>query len=78
MPDERESPSAGWRDVCREMDAATDVEEATRRCPDCGRTCPNVLRDVYECDDHGLFRPGEKGADAPDEDLQRRISGLAD
>lgn len=66
--------------MCREMDAATDVEEATRRCPDCGRTCRNVLRDVYECDEHGLFRPGEGGADAPDEDedVRSRISGLAD
>ena len=56
MPDERESPSAGWREVYREMGAATDAEDATRPCPDCGRTCGNVLRDAYECPDHGLFR----------------------
>lgn len=56
MPDERESPSAGWREVYHEMEATTDAEDTTHLCPDCGRTCENVLRDVYECEEHGVFR----------------------
>ncbi|UPV75857.1 hypothetical protein M0R89_07290 [Halorussus limi] len=56
MVDERESPSAGWREVYREMDADTGIEEATRSCPECARTCENVARDVYDCEEHGLFR----------------------
>ncbi|WP_276280272.1 hypothetical protein [Halorussus caseinilyticus] len=64
MPDERESPSAGWREVYREMEAATNAEDATRPCPDCGRTCRNVLRDVYECPDHGVFRASGARSDA--------------
>jgi len=55
MPGERESPSAGWRDVYREMDVDTGVEEATARCPDCERTCPNVGGDAYDCAVHGLY-----------------------
>ena len=80
MVDERESPSAGWREVYDEMAADPNVEEATRPCPDCGRHCENVLRDVYECEDHGVFRAsasddgGEESdaeadaRDAPDDD----------
>ncbi|WP_137286583.1 hypothetical protein [Halorussus salinisoli] len=56
MVDERESPSGGWREVYHEMEVPTDVEEPTHPCPDCGRSCTNVLRDVYECEDHGVFR----------------------
>lgn len=56
MVDERESPSAGWREIYDAMEADPYVEEATHRCPDCGRTCENVLRDVYECEEHGVFR----------------------
>ncbi|WP_132059034.1 hypothetical protein [Halorussus amylolyticus] len=64
MPDERESPSAGWRETYREMGADTSAEEATARCPDCGRACRNVTRDVYDCGEHGLFRPTERSDDA--------------
>jgi hypothetical protein len=56
MVDERESPSAGWREVYDEMEADPDVEEATHRCPDCGQQYENVIRDVYECEEHGAFR----------------------
>ncbi|WP_135824901.1 hypothetical protein [Halorussus ruber] len=66
MVDERESPSAGWREVYREMDADTRIEEATARCPDCGRTSENVARDVYDCEEHGLFRASAAGGDASD------------
>jgi hypothetical protein len=64
MVDERESPSAGWREVYREMEADPSAEEATHPCPDCGRTCENVFRDVYECEEHGVFRAS---ADADDD-----------
>ena len=74
MPDERESPSAGWLEVCREMDAATDVEEATRRCPDCGRTCRNVIRDVYECDEHGVFRASASDGEETDVDSDEWVN----
>jgi hypothetical protein len=63
MVDERESPSAGWREVYHEMDADPNVEDATRPCPDCGRTCRSVLRDVYECDEHGVFRASARSSD---------------
>ncbi|USZ66966.1 hypothetical protein NGM10_09500 [Halorussus salilacus] len=88
MPRERESPSAGWREVYRELDAATDAEEATRACPYCGRTCENVLRDLYDCDEHGVFRPSTEGRDSaesgdsadpsPEHDPKNRASGTAD
>lgn len=73
MPDERESPSAGWQEVCREMGADTGVEEALARCPRCGRTCPNVAGDLYDCERHGLFRPGDDAADT-----KNRVPGTAD
>ena len=63
MVDERESPSAGWREVYHEMAADPGVEEATRPCPDCGRTCEHLLRDVYECEEHGVFRASAGGGD---------------
>jgi hypothetical protein len=66
MVDERESPSAGWRGVYREMDADTGIEEATAPCPDCGRTSENVARDVYDCEEHGLFRASTAGDGASD------------
>lgn len=56
MPDERESPSGGWREVYDEMDAETRIEDATHRCPTCGHDCSNVVRNVYDCAEHGLFR----------------------
>jgi hypothetical protein len=64
MTDDRESPSGGWREVYREMEADADVEAPTRRCPDCGRTCETVLRDAYECPDNGVFRPSTDGGGA--------------
>ncbi|PSP57123.1 hypothetical protein BRC82_00800 [Halobacteriales archaeon QS_1_67_19] len=66
MVEDRRSPSAGWREVYSEMEADTDVEAPTARCPDCGRRCRNLLRDVYECPDHGVFRP------TADDDRERR------
>lgn len=63
MPDDRESPSGGWRTVYAELGADPDVEEATHPCPDCCRTCEHVLRDVYECTDHGVFRASADSAD---------------
>jgi hypothetical protein len=65
MVDERESPSAGWREVYHEMEADAGIEEATHRCPDCGRTCENVARDVYDCGKHGLFRAFDDGETSP-------------
>ena len=64
MVDERESPSAGWCEVYDEMEADPDVEEATHRCPDCGQQCENVLRDVYECEEHGVFRASASGGES--------------
>lgn len=61
MVDERGSPSAGWREVYHEMDADTGIEEMTHPCPDCGRACENVARDVYDCEKHGLFRASADG-----------------
>jgi hypothetical protein len=66
MVDERESPSAGWHEVYDEMAAGTNVEAATHPCPDCDRTCGNVLRDVYACETHGVFR-ASVDADRPEE-----------
>jgi hypothetical protein len=77
MPDERESPSAGWREVSREMGVDTDIEEATARCPDCERTCPNVAGDAYDCAAHGLFRPGDRRSD-DHSDAENRLRGTAD
>ncbi|UPW01940.1 hypothetical protein M0R88_07540 [Halorussus gelatinilyticus] len=66
MVDERASPSAGWREVYHEMDADPNVEAATRSCPDCGQTCENVLREVYECEEHGVFRASADGSESAD------------
>ncbi|WP_134668461.1 hypothetical protein [Halorussus marinus] len=77
MPDERESPSAGWRGVCREMAVDTGIEAATARCPDCDRPCPNVAGDAYDCVAHGLFRPGEDRSE-DSADPNDRIRGTAD
>jgi hypothetical protein len=63
MVDERESPSTGWREVYREMATDSDAEEATCACPDCGRSCENLIRDVYECEEHGVFRASASTAD---------------
>ncbi|WP_435180634.1 hypothetical protein [Halorussus sp. AFM4] len=68
MVDDRESPSAGWREVYHEMEADPNVEEPTARCPDCGRPCENVARDVYDCEEHGLFRASGGGRSADDGD----------
>ncbi len=70
MVDERESPSAGWREVYREMDADPSAEEPTYPCPDCGRSCRNLVRDVYECDEHGVFRASASGSASPDGDAR--------
>ena len=64
MVDERRSPSAGWRTVYHEMATDPNVEEATHPCPDCGRHCENVLHDVYECADHGVFRASASDGDS--------------
>ncbi|MFC4551938.1 MULTISPECIES: hypothetical protein [Halorussus] len=56
MPDERKSPSGGWREVYREMDADPNAEEAVAPCPDCGRACESLVADAYECPEHGIFR----------------------
>ena len=66
MVDECESPSAGWREVYSEMAADPGAEEAAHVCPDCGRTCENLLRDVYECEEHGVFRASASADDAED------------
>jgi len=79
MGDDRESPSAGWREVYREMDADPSAEEPTHSCPDCGRTCRNLLRDVYECDEHGVFRASARGSDeSATADSERRETGDAE
>ncbi|WP_115864629.1 hypothetical protein [Halorussus litoreus] len=66
MVDDRASPSAGWREVAREMGVSTDAEEPVRGCPTCGRESKNVLRDVYECEEHGVFRASAgAGEDSP-------------
>jgi len=77
MPDERDSPSAGWREVYRELDVDTGIEDATARCPDCGRTCSNVAGDAYDCAVHGLFRPGDGQPDGSG-DTKNPLRGTAD
>ena len=76
MPDERESPSGGWREVYREMDADPNAEEAVAPCPDCGAECSNLIADVYECPDHGVFRApaarSEAAAERRDAEGDRR------
>ncbi|NHN60811.1 MULTISPECIES: hypothetical protein [Halorussus] len=78
MVDDRESPSAGWREVYREMDAATDVEEPTARCLDCGRPCEHVAREVYDCEEHGLFRASGAGGRSADDGDERVADGVTD
>ena len=73
MVDERESPSAGWREVYHELEADAGIEEATHPCPDCGRACANVARDVYDCEEHDLFR-----AFAADETVSRTAESEPD
>ena len=68
MVEERGSPSAGWREVYREMDADTNAEESTVPCPDCGRTCRHVVRNVHECDEHGVFRASASGGEGADDE----------
>jgi hypothetical protein len=75
MVEERESPSAGWREVYREMDADTNAEESTVPCPDCGRTCPHAVRNVYECDEHGVFRASASGGESADGDGRETADG---
>ncbi|MFC7155097.1 hypothetical protein ACFQPA_06460 [Halomarina halobia] len=57
MPDERSSPSAGWREVYRAMDAPEPTDEDRRDCPDCGDDSPRVRGDTYWCPKHGTWRP---------------------
>lgn len=84
MVDDRSSPSAGWRAVHHAMAADPDVEEPVRACPDCGRRCEHVLRDAYECAEHGVFRATDAAgdgslADESDEgDSHRDESGESD
>lgn len=90
MVDDRASPSAGWREVYDAMDADPDAEEPTRPCPDCGRRSANVLRDAYECEEHGVFRAssratgsdadssGDAEPDSADRDRATRASDSAD
>ncbi|WP_158058399.1 hypothetical protein [Halorussus halophilus] len=80
MPDERESPSGGWHEVYDEMAAETRIEDATRRCPTCGRDCDNVVRDVYDCAEHGLFRPtaSERAGQCPARSDEREGSEECD
>ena len=61
MVDERESPSAGWREVYHELEVDAGIEAATHPCPDCSRACETVARDVYDCEQHGLFRAFDGG-----------------
>ena len=79
MGDDRESPSAGWREVYHEMAVDPGVEAPTARCPDCGRPCENVARDVYDCGEHGLFRAsGTGGRGASDDGDGRAGDGVTD
>lgn len=55
MPDERSSPSGGWRSVYDAMETDTSVEPSERSCPDCGRPSEHLFRDVYHCDEHGYW-----------------------
>ncbi|WP_276299408.1 hypothetical protein [Halorussus lipolyticus] len=74
MVDERESPSAGWREVYHEMDADTRIEDPTVPCPDCGRACQHIARDVYDCAEHGLFRASAESAGPNRDERESRDS----
>lgn len=58
MPDDRESPSAGWEEVYEAMHVATDVEEAAS-CPDCGEAAVRIDEDRLFCADHGTVTPAD-------------------
>lgn len=56
MPDDRDSPSAGWREVYEAMSVDPDVEPDDRPCPECGESGDRVLDAIYVCGDHGAWR----------------------
>ena len=53
MPEERTSPSDGWRAVYREMNVSASAEATA--CPDCGDDSTLVRADTYWCPTHGTF-----------------------
>lgn len=56
MPEERTSPSGGWREVYGAMDASTDYEPAdTLDCPDCGDDSPRIREETFWCPNHGTW-----------------------
>lgn len=61
MPDERTSPSAGWRTVYGEMGASTDYEADTLDCPDCGDDSPRVREATFWCPNHGTWTVSASG-----------------
>lgn len=59
MPDDRSSPSAGWREVYAEMGVDTSIEDDEEACPECGRRSPRIYRTVFHCERHGYWEDGE-------------------
>ncbi|WP_266079236.1 hypothetical protein [Haladaptatus caseinilyticus] len=55
MPDDRTSPSGGWREVYGAMEVDTSAEAPANPCPDCGVESRCIFRRVFECDDHGVW-----------------------
>jgi hypothetical protein len=58
VPDERDSPSAGWEEVYEAMGVSTDVEEAAP-CPDCREEAIRIDDDRLFCTDHGTVTPAD-------------------
>ncbi|WP_254537856.1 hypothetical protein [Halomarina litorea] len=61
MPDERSSPSGGWREVYREMGVSTRFEADSLDCPDCGGDSPRLHGQTFWCPTHGTWEQAAVG-----------------
>ncbi|MFB9805476.1 hypothetical protein ACFFQF_08935 [Haladaptatus pallidirubidus] len=55
MPDERTSPSSGWKEVYDAMETDTSAESPANPCPTCGSESNRVFQRVFECEEHGVW-----------------------
>jgi len=55
MPEERSSPSTGWRGVYAEMDVSTKFEGNSLDCPSCGGDSPRLHGQTFWCPTHGTW-----------------------
>ncbi|WP_227375010.1 hypothetical protein [Haladaptatus halobius] len=71
MPDERTSPSGGWKDVYESMDVETSAEGPAHPCPECGAESTRVFRRVFECEEHGVWALDRTGKPRTGTDPER-------